>query len=85
MPQVFLTPGGRAAGRDDTLRGPDNPVTQPSPGPMSSASRLSREVRMLGPIWVKIKPPEKKDRRFWSMLPFTWAPFTVPIFDPQPY
>ena len=25
------------------------------------------------------------DRRFWSKLPFTRIPFSVHIFDPQPY
>ena len=33
-------------------------------------------------VWLKIKPPG--DRRFWSMFLFTWVPFWVPIFDPQP-
>ena len=33
-------------------------------------------------VCAKIKPPG--DRRFQSMFPFTWVPFWVHIFDPQP-
>ena len=33
-------------------------------------------------MWVKIKPPG--DRSFQSLVPFTRAPFWVPILDPQP-